>query len=257
MTANTENTVQATETSLRLIEQIQELDGATIAQLTDSLDVARSTVFAHLNTLRNNGYITKRGEVYHLDFKFLFLGEYTKRRDEAYELSEAYVREMAAECDEYVDFCVEQDGRLLTVHLSINGIQNPQFEIGEYYHMTTTAQGKAILANLSEERIEGIIDQWGLPRRTENTITSKSALFEELETIEKQGYAVSHQECIEGLNAVAVPIFSPDGRVFGAFGISGPSYKMDDEMIETELLEILTQGKDEFESEARELYLSL
>ncbi|WP_340100545.1 IclR family transcriptional regulator [Salinibaculum salinum] len=256
MASNNQNMVHATETSLQVIEQIQELDGATMAELVDSLDIARSTVFSHLNTLQENGYITKRGETYHLDFKFLFLGEYTKRRDDAYELADLYVKEMAGECDEYVDFCVEQDGRLLTVHLSVNGIQNPQFKVAEYYHMTTTAQGKAILANLPQERIEEIIDQWGLPQRTENTITSEAALFEELEAIQSQGYAVSHQECIEGLNAVAVPIIAPDGTVFGAFGISGPSYKMSDDMIETELLPILSEEKTDFETEARELYIS-
>ncbi|WP_254522199.1 IclR family transcriptional regulator [Natrinema caseinilyticum] len=251
------NLVQATQTSLRLIEEIQRRDGATMAELADEFDLARSTIFSHLNTLKQNGYVTKRGEIYHLDFKFLFLGEYTKRRNEAYELAEQYVKEMAGKCDEYVDFCVEQNGRILTVHLAINGIQNPQFTVAEYFHMTNTAQGKAILAHLPRERVEEIIDQWGMPRRTENSITSERRLFDELETIREGGYAVSYQECIEGMRAVAVPILEPDGSLFGTFGISGPKYKMTDEMIETELVELLQDGKSEFEAESKELYTAV
>ncbi|QLG50207.1 IclR family transcriptional regulator [Natrinema halophilum] len=251
------NLVQATQTSLRLIETIQEMDGATMAELTNELGMARSTVFSHLHTLQESGYVTKRGEIYHLDFKFLFLGEYTKRRNDAYKLAETYVKEIAGECDEYVDFCVEQNGRVLTVHLAVNGIQNPRFTIAEYYYMPTTAQGKALLAHLPHDRVEEIIEQWGLPQETENTITSEDRLFDELETIREQGYAVSYQECIDGMRAVAVPLVEPDGSLFGTFGISGPRYKLTDEMIESELVELLVEGKTGFEAESEEIYRSI
>lgn len=249
MQVNEKNTIQATQTSLDIIEEIRRLDGATLADLAERVGVARSTAHSHLNTLRKNGYVSKRGELYHLDFRFLFLGEYMKRRQDAYGLAEKYVRDIATDCDEYVDFSVEQNGRILTVHLAVDGIQNPQFDIAEYYPMTATAPGKAILGQLSDERVEEILEDRGLPERTANTITSEAELFEELERVRERGYAVSHQEWVEGLNAVAVPLTHVDGTLLGAFNISGPAYKMTDETIESDLLPLLVDAKTEFEAE--------
>ncbi len=60
--------------------------------------------------------------------------------------------------------------------------------------MHQVAGGKAILAEYSRERVEGIIEQHGLPATTEYTITDPETLFQELEDIRKRGYATTIEE---------------------------------------------------------------
>ena len=65
-----------------------------------------------------------------------------------------------------------------------------------------------------------------LEKRTAKTITSRTKLLEELETVRKKGYALIIDELEEGLVAVAAPIREHDGRVVGAISVSGPSTRL-------------------------------
>lgn len=76
--------------------------------------------------------------------------------------------------------------------------------------------------------VSAIIDNYGLPARTEYTISSEETLREELSTIRRQEYATSKHEVALGAQSVAVPIHH-DGSVLGAISVSGTSNQIDDE----------------------------
>jgi DNA-binding IclR family transcriptional regulator len=83
-----------------------------------------------------------------------------------------------------------------------------------------TATGKAMLAFLPAEVTENIARN--LTRYTDTAITSKSELFREIAKAREAGFAVSHEDWREGVSGLAAPIFSSDGQVVAAVGISGP-----------------------------------
>ena len=85
-----------------------------------------------------------------------------------------------------------------------------------------------MLAHLPREEIEEIFDQYGLIRKTENTITDPEELFAELEDIRERGYAYNDEEEIEGLQAIGAPILDKSDRVLGALSVSGPVRRMND-----------------------------
>lgn len=81
---------------------------------------------------------------------------------------------------------------------------------------TCTATGKAMLATLDEEDLRSRLQKVGpLPRLTEHSITSVSALKRELVLIRKRGYALDREEVIEGVVciAAAVPGVGPSDPV--------------------------------------------
>lgn len=88
-----------------------------------------------------------------------------------------------------------------------------------------TAHGKALLAFLTLAEIEEVIKD-GFEKFTENTITTKQKLMEELRTIRETGYAFDNEERIAGVRCVAVPVFSSRREVIGAIGISGMAQNM-------------------------------
>jgi DNA-binding IclR family transcriptional regulator len=48
----------------------------------------------------------------------------------------------------------------------------------------------------------------------------------ELETIKKQGHALDNEEFFEGMVALAVPIYNPQGRYHASVAFHGPTLKL-------------------------------
>jgi len=69
--------------------------------------------------------------------------------------------------------------------------------------------GKAILAQLSRDRVMEIVERHGLLKRTEQTITDPDELCAELEEIRDAGVAFDDEEYGNGLRCVAAPVMGP------------------------------------------------
>jgi IclR family acetate operon transcriptional repressor len=67
-----------------------------------------------------------------------------------------------------------------------------------------------------------------LPRFTPRTIVAPAALRAELARIREQGYAVALEEREPELNAIAAPVYGPQGHVAAALGVQGPAYRFDE-----------------------------
>jgi DNA-binding IclR family transcriptional regulator len=259
-------TIQATERSFRIIETICDQDGARLDDLEEELGIARSTIYRHLQTLTDCGYIVKKGEVYNLGVKFLHFGEYTRTRECGYRLAQETLRELEKETNEECEFIAESGGRGILVHESYH--PDSQFQdssgqsnggaaqVGSYYRLHNHAAGKAILAEFSDQRVEKIIDRWGLPPKTRNTITTEEELWAELDRIRERGVAFTDEEFTEGLREVAVSVTNPDGSCLGAIAVFGPTYRIDDEMFTEYLPRQLKRCVSELEASIKDEYLS-
>jgi DNA-binding IclR family transcriptional regulator len=221
-------TLSTTRTSLAIVDAIDELDGARMSELATELDMATSTVHVHLQTLIEGEFVVKRGDTYHLALRLFHLGEQARQRDERFELAKTRANELADQCNEEVSFAVEEFGRAIILYNVVSDPSIAGFQVGRYFYMHNSAVGKAMLAAMDDARVEEIVDRRGLPRVTENTITEREDLFEELEATRERGYAINEQEALDGLRAVGVPVTNPSGEVFGALDISGPPYRLPD-----------------------------
>jgi len=224
---NDDVTVQATKTSFKLLEALNELGGAGVTELANELGLPKSTVHNHLNTLRDAEYIVREGDTYHVGLRFLKLGEHSRNRLRIYETASPEVDNLAQQTNELANLAVEEYGRGVYLYLSEaeRAVQLDTYA-GMRIHLHCTALGKAILAHLPEEKIEEILDTHGLPERTPNTITDRDELLEELEETRDRGYAYDRQERLQGLRCVAAPITMPEEGVVGALSIAGPTSRM-------------------------------
>ncbi|MFC7074396.1 IclR family transcriptional regulator [Halovenus rubra] len=256
-------TAKTTERSLLLINTIQNLGGATLNELGSELEMARSTIHVHLQTLVQNGYIVKEGETYHIGLRFLNHGEYARSRKTAYTLAKNTVNHLSEQTDEEVEFVVKNNSRGILVHESFHpdsqfqskeGHHSDASTAGIYYHLHSVATGKAILAELSLESVEEVIDEWELPEQTDQTITDREEFLDELEQIRNRGVAFADEEYIDGLREVGRRIKNPDGSVLGAIAIIGPKYRFTNERFTEELPELLIEYVDELEAEIEKAY---
>jgi IclR family transcriptional regulator, acetate operon repressor len=237
---------KTTATSLQVVDAVDELDGARLTEIAEEVGLSTSTVYTHLKTLVDHGYVTKMNDRYELGLKLFHLGEEARRRDDRYELARESALELANATGEEVSFAVEENGRSTILFDEVSNPSVEGFQVGHQFYMHNSASGKAMLAEFSDEYIDDVIDRWGLPRKTPNTITDRDRLFEEIETVRSQGYAVNDQEALEGLRAVAIAAKNPDGTVFGSLDVSGPPYRLPSD---TEVVELLRPVVSELERE--------
>lgn len=242
--------VRTTEKSFRVVEQMQQHDGSRIYELEEELDMTKGAIHNHLSTLREQGFVNKEGDEYRLSLQFLTLGGQVRSDYPIYELGRQKIDQLANDTGMLTNLATEENGQGVYLYQS-KGEYAVSLDtyVGYRIHLHYTGIGKAILAYLPRERVEEIIDSWGLPRATENTITEPSALFDELETIREQGYALDQEERTEGLACIAAPVLLDD-EVLGAISISAPTRRLGTGRFDDEII-------GEVESTANELALDI
>jgi len=240
---------KTTQRSLAIVERLMELDGATLSDVSEEMGLAKSTAYAHLETLRDGGYLVKEDGVYYVGMQFLNLGGYAATRKRSYKLAREKVRQLADDTNERAQFIVEENGLGYYVFSDSESTMAVETDVrpGKLTHLHTTAAGKAILANLPRPRVEEIVEAHGLPGQTEQTITQREGLFEELELVRDRGYAYNRSERVEKQWAVGVPIIGPEDRVIGGLSVSGPEHRVKGDRFEEELPSLLMGVANELE----------
>jgi DNA-binding IclR family transcriptional regulator len=241
------NGVKAVNTTFGIVEYLVDEGGARITDIAEDLGLAKSTVHQQLTTLRELGYAVQEDGRYHVGLRFLSMGEHARGRNEAYNYARPMVKNLAEETGERAQFFVEEHGRAVILYLEEgeHGVTADR-HTGKIRYMHSSAGGKAMLAHMDQERVEEVIERWGLPAETPNTITDREALFDELRTIRGRGYAVNHGESISGLRAYAAPIVA-NGDVMGSFSVPGPLHRMETEWFREELPSLLRGTANELE----------
>ncbi|WP_226040131.1 IclR family transcriptional regulator [Natrinema sp. DC36] len=227
--------IEAVVKTLDVLEALWQAEGAGVTDLTERTGLAKSTVHAHLTTLRSKGYVVQKGDEYRLSLRFLSFGEHVKHAEPLYAASDGPIDKFADETGERVLCSTHQNG-LGTV---INIGEGPRsftsdIDIGTHTYLHNSAGGKAMLAHFSEERVDEIIDEWGLPAFSEKTITDRETLSEELETVRDEGVAYTRGEYLPGINAIGAPILDPDGTVYGAVSVAGPQHQLENKWEKTD-----------------------
>jgi len=230
--------VQAVETSCAVLTALERLDGAGVSELADELGRSKATIHSHLATLLDQEFVVRDGDRYALSLRFVEFGEYAKSGVDIYEIAGEEVERLAAETGEVAQFMVEEHGQGVYLHKARgeNAIQTSSY-VGARKQLHCTALGKAILSQLSTERVEEIIDEQGLAKQTDNTITTRAGLFSELEQIQEENVAFDEEEVVQGLRCVAAPVTAGDRAA--AVSVSGPTSRFKGERFHETLPELV------------------
>lgn len=230
--------VQSVRTAMKILGFLEEQEGAGVTEVAGHLGLNKGTVHTQLATLREQGFVAKQGDDYHLGLRFLELGENAKKRLSIPEVAKRELDGLAEETDTRTQLVVEENGMVICVYLARGPHAIlPPTDVGYREHLHCIASGKALMAHLPEERVESILSKRGLPSKTEATITDEDALFEELERIRERGYALNDEEKLRGLRAVGAPVIGQDGTPLGAISISDTTRNMPDERFREEMPE--------------------
>jgi DNA-binding IclR family transcriptional regulator len=198
-----------------------------VAEIADRLELPRSTAYRYIAALKSQGLVEDApgGPGYRLGARILELAATMSRkplRDVALPYMERISREtgettILCGLREHVGVCLEKVEGHHALRVS--------FELGESYPLHAAATGKAILAHLTPDEQKAVLDDIGLPRFTDSTITAVPRLRKDLTKVRKCQYSESVGEAIAGTYGIAAPIFSPSGRILASIGVSVPKQR--------------------------------
>ncbi|CTQ48210.1 IclR family transcriptional regulator [Jannaschia donghaensis] len=83
-----------------------------------------------------------------------------------------------------------------------------------------TGVGKAMMAWLPADILEGVLGQQSWHRFTDTTIPDAAAMGTELAAIRAAGFALDREEHEPGIHCIALPILSITGQVLGAISVT-------------------------------------
>lgn len=241
--------VKSDLTLIDILETIQHLGGGGVTEIADAVDLPASTVHKHLKTLAQRGYVEKRDVEYTIGIKFLTFGGYALSQCQLYSRTHELIQAFAYEIDEIVTLGVLHEDRVLIL-LAANdryGLLS-KYYVGMDFHLHQTSEGKAILAELPDDRVNELIGE-PLPKVTADTITDKRTLLGEIDRIRKRGYALTEGEAIENINAIASSVYDEESDTLGAISIFGPADRLSKERLQADYEKTLMDFTSDLELE--------
>jgi DNA-binding IclR family transcriptional regulator len=147
------------------------------------------------------------------------------------------LNQLAEETEEKAWWTVEENGKAVFIAKAVGSSAiRTNAHIGQHVELYRLAAGKAILANLPEERKNAIIDGYDFPladgKRRED-------LEQELSEIREAGVAYGTERFLQGVSGIGVPLKDNDGNVYGAISVSGPTNRLDSDRVENELTNLV------------------
>ena len=124
---------------------------------------------------------------------------------------------------ETVNLAVLDQGTVLYVDV----IESPHefrlsSRVGARRSLHVTALGKALAAFLPADARENILGTITFQAATPRTIMNLLQFRQELEKIQRQGYAVDDEEAVQGARCVSAPILNSNGEPIAAVSVSAP-----------------------------------
>lgn len=226
----TETPNRSIERAFTIIDELTENGGAGVSEVAERVDMPVSTVHDYLQALVMTGYVKKEDTSYQITTRFLEVGNRHRHRLEIFKAARDELETVAEESGEHATLFVEENDEAVILAVqegpdAINLFAYP----GARMPLHATAPGKAMLAQMSRDRVEAIIDRRGLVAVTSQTVTDPDRLFEQLETVEQQGHSIDAGERIAGMVCIAAPVMDKSDRVRGAICVCGPQSRLDDE----------------------------
>ena len=225
MSKNQESPSVAVERALAMLEAVAlEPEGLSNAEISRKLEIPKSSASYILRTLETQGYLTRNPETgkYRVGLKVLSLSRGALIGIDVREVALPIMRHLMEKTN-------------LTCHLAIldgpdavyiekvepQGFIRMDTWVGRRMRVHATSVGKSLVAHSPRERLEKILAERGMEKRTPKTITTLPRLLKDLEKVREQGYAVDDEENNMGARCVGAPVFNQGGTIEAALGLSG------------------------------------
>jgi DNA-binding IclR family transcriptional regulator len=237
MGENTTKRVQATINSFQILAELLDAERPMgVTELSDAVGLSKGVVYTHLATLSDLGYVKKQEQQYLPSFGLLELGEDAREGFPVFTRVRHHVDNLARVTGEVSTLFVEENGVGVCVYTAM-GTEPwmPDYSCGSRMPLHVNAPGKAILASLSEDRVDEIIDTHGLTRMTNETVTIPETLRTELRNVRESGVSFCRGEQFTDVVGVAAAVDLNGRGPAAAIGVCGPGSRLSGRYLEEDI----------------------
>ncbi|OGA29232.1 MAG: hypothetical protein A3I01_06175 [Betaproteobacteria bacterium RIFCSPLOWO2_02_FULL_65_24] len=208
---------------LRALEGREE--GLSLGQLARQLGLPRSTVQRIVNALDAENFVIAASPTARVRLGPALMRIADSTRFRIAEVAHPYMEQLSGETGETVDLSVRDQDKLVFLD-QVPGSHRLRAvsAVGVSFPLHCSANGKALLAALSEAELDRLRSSLSLTAHTANTITNWKTLTAELERIREEGIAYDREEHSAGISAVAAIVRGHTGET-AAISIPTPTQR--------------------------------
>jgi DNA-binding IclR family transcriptional regulator len=224
------STLSSVQNAARLLKEFGSAEGELgVSELSRRLGLGKSTVHRLLATLSAERILEHNPATgtYRLGLLVYELGARVSMHRVLHDAATTVIEELRNATKETIQIAV-LDGREVVY---VERLESPHTlrlfgRIGHRMPAHSTSTGKVLLAFLPQERLEVLLREWPLERKTPQTITEAPQLLAELALVRTRGWAENLGESEVGVSSVAAPIRNARGEVIAALSAAGPTMRV-------------------------------
>jgi DNA-binding IclR family transcriptional regulator len=237
MTDNDEETGRASERqgiqviarAAALLRALQHRpEGMTLGELAKAIALPRSTVQRLVDALDSEGLVLAASASSGVRLGPSLLALAAATRFHIAEVARKTLEALAKDTGETVDLSlIDQDKVVFIDQVAGTHRLTAVSAVGVSFPLHSSANGKAMLAAMSDADLARLRPRMKLTAVTPNTLTRWESLMREIEAIRQRGYAFDREENSLGISAVAVALRNPSGEL-AALSIPAPAQRFDE-----------------------------
>jgi IclR family KDG regulon transcriptional repressor len=229
--------VQSLGRAFAILEEVaRHREGIGLAELSKLVGLHNSTTFHLAKTMVSLGYMRQERDSkrYRVGRPLFALAASALDEIEMVNLATPILEDLSRESGESGHFAVRMgDSVVVIARTSGAGAFQLTDRVGVVRPAHCTALGKIILASLRPDQLKRFLERVELKPSTKKSITDPSALLREITEIRRDAIAFDDGEFNAEVRCVAVPVYNFTGEVIGALGISGPIWRMTDQVLQS------------------------
>jgi IclR family KDG regulon transcriptional repressor len=229
--------VQSLGRAFSILEEVaRHREGIGLADLSKRVGLHNSTTFHLAKTMVSLGYMRQERDSkrYRVGRPLFALAASALDEIEMVNLATPVLEDLSRETGESGHFAVRMgDAVVVIARTSGTGAFQLTDRVGVVRPAHCTALGKIILASLRPDQLKRFLERVELKPSTKKSVTDQSVLLREITEIRRTAIAFDDGEFNPEVRCVAVPVYNFTGEVIGALGISGPIWRMSDQVLQS------------------------
>lgn len=218
--------IKSVENALLLLEALAEDDSkCSLSQLSNKLGMTKASLFRLMATFESHGYVERSqgSSEFKLGLAAFEVGQKLLSRMTLLHKARPVMGQLVRQCNETAYLVVQRDDDALFLEMADNDQKVKVVPLnGRRFPLESCAAGKILLA---------------FDEATNKTrIKQQPQIQGELERCRKQGFSIDKDGIGEGSTCIAVPIFDAEGTTCGSLAIVSPSFRLDNERINKQIL---------------------
>ncbi len=227
-------TIKTLDRAVALLEYLSIHQGKTLTGLANELGQSPATVYRVLVTLQARGLVEfdPAEQIWNIGPGAFLIGARFLQRTSLVERARPILRRLMEKTGETANLGIENKGAVLFVsQVETSASIRAFFPPGSLSPMHASGIGKALLAHMDPERLDGWFRVQTREVFTASTIADRDALQAELARVRANGFAVDNEEKNAGMRCIAAPVFDMNREAVAGISASGPANRIRSEKI--------------------------